>query len=76
MENSVQNADDTETIAENYADEKCVGTMSEVIDVIHEDPTWIVKFRTHTFSEEFVHRIEITESVGNVIAHDRNTAPA
>lgn len=76
MGNRIQNADAAESIAEEYADEECVGTMGEVIDVIRGDAAWIVEFRTHTFSEEYVHRIEITEAVGNVVAHDRKAAPA
>lgn len=76
MENRIQNADDAESIAEDYADEECVGTTGEVIDVTREDSAWIVEVRTHTFSEAYVHRIEITASVGNVVAHDRKAAPA
>lgn len=76
MTDRVQDADTAETIAENYAAKECVGTLGEVIDVSCDDSTWIVEFRTHTLSEEYVHRVEITGAVGNVIAHDRNAAPA
>lgn len=76
MTDRVQDADTAEAIAENYASQECVGTFGEVIDVTRDDSTWIVEFRTHTFSEEYVHRIEITDTVGNVITHDRKAAPA
>lgn len=53
-----------------------MGPLGEVIEVTREESIWIVEFRMHTLSEEFVHRIEITAPVGNVITHDRNAAPA
>lgn len=76
MADRVQDADTAETIAENYAAQECVGTFGGVIDVTRDDSTWIVEFRTHTFSEEYVHRVEITETVGNIITHDQHAAPA
>lgn len=72
MESQVQTAESAEAIAETYADEECVGTLGEVIDVTREDDLWVVEFRTHTFSKAYIHRIEITSSVGNVISHERN----
>lgn len=75
MADEVTNAETAEAIAAKYADEECVGTMGEVTDVKQEDSTWVVEFKTHTFSEAFVHRVEITESVGNIVSHDRKVAP-
>lgn len=76
MPDRVEDAGAAETIAETYAGEECVGTLGEVIEVTRKESIWIVEFRTHTLSAEFVHRIEITAPVGNVITHDRNAAPA
>lgn len=76
MANSITDKETAESIAVEYAEKECIGTIGEVIDVVHEDAAWIVELQTHTFSEEFVHRIEITDSVGNVISHDRHVAPA
>lgn len=76
MANSITDKETAESIAVEYAEKECIRTIDEVIDVVHEDAAWIAELRTHTFSEEFVHRIEITDLVGNVISHDRHVVPA
>jgi hypothetical protein len=60
-------------IAEAYADAKCVGQFGAVTDVGKRDSEWEVVFETHTISETYTHRLRITESVGNVIAHERSS---
>lgn len=71
MGNEVQNVETAEDVAESYADEECLGTLGEVVDVTRNDDVWIVEFRTHTISDRFTHEIEITDRVGNIISHDR-----
>lgn len=55
----------------SYAEEECVGTVGEVIDVEHENPNWVVTFQTHTFAEELEHRVRINRA-GNVFSHERD----
>lgn len=65
---------DTETaikIAEEYADNECVGEFGEIGETREKNNQWIVEFRTHTFFDAYMYRIRITKSVGNVISHDR-----
>lgn len=76
MGSEVQSPKTARAIAESYAEEECVGTLGEVENVAHEGSSWIVELRTHTLSEEYLHRIEITEAVGNIIGHDRTKASA
>lgn len=59
-------------IAKDYADEECVGEFGEILDTGQEDDLWIVEFRTHTFADEYDHRVKITDNMGNVISHDRH----
>jgi hypothetical protein len=58
-------------IAEEYARAECVGEFGEILGVTREGSNWIVEFRTHTFDDVYDHRVEITASVGNLIAHER-----
>lgn len=58
-------------LAKDYADEECVGQFGETVDVRREDSSWVVEFKTHTYSDEYVHRLKIT-STGNVYAHERS----
>lgn len=76
MGHGIQTAETAAVIAESYGEAECVGTVGEVVDTTREDGRWIVTFRTHTFSDEYTHRIEITASVGNVVSHERTEAPA
>lgn len=75
MSNKVQDAETAVEIAEEYADEECIGELGDVIDTISENNVWIIMFRTHTFSDAYVHRVRITKSVGNIISHDRKDRP-
>ena len=69
----MEEVDDTETaieVARDYATDDCIGEFGEIMDVRQENETWIVEFRTHTFSARYEHRIRIAP-VGNVISHER-----
>lgn len=59
-------------ITEEYADNECVGEFGEIIEIEERDNNWTIELRTHTFFDEYTHRIQITKSVGNVISHDRS----
>jgi hypothetical protein len=76
MGSKVRTSEAAINIAESYAKEECVGTLGKIVNVVREDGSWIVELRTHTFSEEYTHRIEITEAVGNIIGHDRTKLSA
>lgn len=71
MEDEVDEREAIE-IAEDYADEECVGELGETLDVTKEDGSWIVEVRTHTFSDSYDHRVKITATVGNIISHERD----
>lgn len=60
-------------IAKAYADEECTGEFGEVTDVDNRESDWQIEFKTHTFSDTYTHRIKVTKSVGNVVAHDRSS---
>lgn len=76
MGGEVHTAASAEAIAESYAASECVGTVGDVVDVRDEDGVWVVELKTHTISKAYTHRIEITRSVGNVVAHERELTPA
>lgn len=71
MKDEVPDEQTAKEIATEYAKNECIGTLGEVIEIESQNSDWIVEFRTHTFSDEYDHRVRITKSVGNVIAHDR-----
>ena len=54
----------------DYANNECVGELGEVLDAKQENNTWIIEFRTHTFSNTYNHRIQMSP-IGNVFSHDR-----
>jgi hypothetical protein len=54
----------------DYANNECVGELGEVLDAKQENNTWIVEFRTHTLSNTYNHRIQLSP-IGNVFSHDR-----
>jgi hypothetical protein len=58
-------------VAREYASDECVGEFGEILGVTREGSNWIVEFRTHTFDDAYDHRVTITASVGNLIAHER-----
>lgn len=60
--------------AREYATEECVGRFGEVIDVERDDEDWSVRFRTHTYADEYTHRVRINR-VGNVFTHEREDPP-
>lgn len=72
MNEEVPDRETAVEIAEAFADEECVGELGDVVDVEDRDSDWIVEFRTHTLADAYSHRMKITKSVGNVIAHDRS----
>lgn len=61
--------------AREYATEECIGQFGEVIDVERDNDDWSVRFRTHTYADEYVHRVRINR-VGNVYAYEREDFPA
>jgi len=58
-------------IAQDYADEECVGQIGDILDAYKENGNWLVEFRTHTYSDSYDHQVTITATVGNVISHKR-----
>jgi hypothetical protein len=60
-------------LAKGYADSECVGQFGEVTDVEETETEWRIEFRTHTLSGTNTHRVRITESVENVVSHDRSS---
>lgn len=70
MEGDVQDAEMARYLARDYADENCVGELGEILDVRYEESVWRVEFRTHTFADEYDHRVRIAP-VGNVFGHER-----
>ncbi|WP_225336481.1 hypothetical protein [Halomicrobium urmianum] len=72
MGDDVPDAETATGIAEDYADEECVGQLGDVVEVVEREAEWIVEFRTHTFSDAYTHRLTITKSVGNVVGHERS----
>lgn len=70
MEWEVDERDAAADLVTEYADEKCVGELGEIQSVEQEESCWIVEFRTHTFSDEYDHRIRVSP-VGSVYSHER-----
>ena len=70
MEGEITDADTAIEIARDYADDECVGEFGEVLDTRQENNNWIVEFRTHTFSNAYKHRVQLSP-IGNVFSHDR-----
>lgn len=66
----VQTTDDAIEMAREYADGECIGELGEILDVRSAEHDWIVEFRTHTFDDEYDHRVRISR-VGNVFKHER-----
>lgn len=73
MNEDVPDKDTAIDIAEDFANDESIGQFGEVTDVEETETEWQVEFQTSTFSETYTHRIRITKSVGNVIAHDRSS---
>ncbi|WP_123538232.1 hypothetical protein [Halosimplex salinum] len=71
MKGEVRDRETAVELAKEYADEECVGQWGDVTDVRQTDGSWVVEFRTHTYSDEYEHRIEMNH-VGNVFTHDRS----
>jgi len=63
--------EDAIEIAQDYADDECVGQFGDILNASKEDSTWNVEFRTHTYGDSYDHRVTITATVGNVISHER-----
>lgn len=61
--------------AKEYAIEECVGQFGEVLDVDRDGDDWSVRFRTHSYADEYVYRVRINR-VGKVYAHEREDVPA
>jgi hypothetical protein len=70
MEGKIEDPDTAIEIARDYADEECIGEVGEVVDARRENNNWIVEFRTHTFSDAYKHRVQLS-AIGNVFSHDR-----
>ena len=72
MEGEIENSDTAIEIAREYADVECVGELGEVLDARQENKSWIVEFRTHTFSDAYEHHVQLSP-IGNVFSHDRTS---
>jgi hypothetical protein len=72
MKGEIEDADTAIEIVRDYADDECIGELGEVTDARRENKSWIVEFRTHTFSDAYEHRIQLLPS-GNVFSHDRTS---
>lgn len=70
MAGDIQTEEEAVDVATDYADEECVGELGEILSVEEDDACWIVEFRTHTFGDEYHHRVRMNQ-VGNVFAHER-----
>lgn len=70
MEGEIDDTDAAIEAAKEYAKEECVGELGEVLDAKREENSWVIEFRTHTFSDEYEHRVRVS-SVGNVFSHER-----
>lgn len=70
MKGEIEDSDTAIEIAKDYADVECLGELGEVRDARRESKNWIVEFRTHTFSDTYEHRVQLSP-VGNVFSHDR-----
>jgi hypothetical protein len=70
MEGKITDTDTAVEIARDYSDDECVGEFGEVLEARRENNDWIVEFRTHTFSDTYKHRVQLSP-IGNVFSHDR-----
>jgi hypothetical protein len=70
MEGKITDTDTAVEIARDYADDECVGEFGEVLEASRENHDWIVEFRTHTFSDTYKQRVQLSP-IGNVFSHDR-----
>jgi len=70
MKGEVREEQTAVEVTRDYAAEECVGEWGAVTDVQEDDETWIVEFETHTYSDEYEHRLKINRA-GNVFAHER-----
>jgi hypothetical protein len=70
MEGEIEDPNTAIERAKEYAGDDCVGEFGEVLDVRQENNSWIVAFRTHTFSDAYEHRVQLSR-IGNVVSHDR-----
>lgn len=71
MSDDVPDSDTAIDIARQYADDECVGEPGDIVDVTEQDNEWAVEIETHGYSDTYTHRIRLTKTVGNVIAHER-----
>ncbi|WP_135364274.1 hypothetical protein [Halosimplex halophilum] len=58
-------------VATEYAKEECVGQVGDVVTAERDDATWVVELTTHTYSDEYDHRLKVNRA-GNVFAHERH----
>lgn len=72
MHGEVHSEELAREVAREYADEECVGELGDVTDVTRDESSWILQFRTHTFSDEYHHEIRLND-VGNVFVHERDS---
>ncbi|UOO96771.1 hypothetical protein MUK72_14580 (plasmid) [Halococcus dombrowskii] len=70
MGDEITDTDTAVEIAKDYADDECVGELGEILDARRENNDWIIEFRTHTFSDTYKHRVQMSP-IGNVFSHDR-----
>jgi hypothetical protein len=70
MSEPIQTASDAIDRAQEYAHDECVGTPGEDWDAEQTNGDWVVVYTTHTYTEEFQHRLRMT-SLGNVYDHER-----
>ena len=73
MSNDVPDEQTARELANTYADSECVGQLGDITDIEEYDTEWLVEFETHTLSDTYTHRVQITKSVGNVLSHDRSS---
>lgn len=73
MSEEVPDQDTATELAEEYADSECIGQFGEITEVDEHDTKWTIEFQTHTLSDSYTHRVQITKSVANVISHDRSS---
>lgn len=70
MTGNIVERDGAVEAAREYAAGECVGQFGEVLDVERDGDDWSVRFRTHTYGDEYCHRVRINR-VGNVFSHER-----
>jgi hypothetical protein len=62
MAGEIEDADRAIEVVKNYADDECVGEFGEVLDARQENNNWTVEFRTHTFSDRYKHRVQLSST--------------